>query len=1252
LKQSSTANTAVCIAGAHRSGTSMLTRLLHACGLYLGPENELMPAQADNPDGFWEHLGFVALNDELLNELGGAWDLPPKPNENFKHPRLDPLRLKARLLIEGLASAIAWGWKDPRNSLTLPFWRSLLPGLKTVIIVRNPLEVAYSMRERNGTSYSFGLRLWEIYNRRVVETAGKQERLVTHYDLFFEDAESELRRIARFAGLRDADVSNAAALVATRRRHIHFTIDQLIDARVSAEVVELYRALIAEAHRRASASAKKRSKGKIAKPPQIAKPGEADLVPGSISRLDAFVPERSAEIQQLRECLAQTQARHKAEIEELSAHLAKTEVRHKIEIEEFSAHVTQATARHQIEVQQLRDRIIQDESRHKDEVEQLREHLKAESEQLSEYKAEVEAQIGKLEQHLKVEAEQLSERNIEVEQLRDRITQINNLLHRRSVSLAEYERCIIDLTNRLRKQLWDTRRLSHLLDDAEKAAARLRTSRRWKLANPGAVLKAKFSQEKILPGYGHLEKIVKAYSQWRASHPEIAKIEDEIQSLQFPTIPRTALPEPEERSETTEKVQVAVGTSVRQAPPGTDEAPAAAALPVPSLPLEFIRFPAHRKVQVSIIIPVFNQFEFTHACLAALQEHQENHRLEVIVVDDCSTDATAEAVARIPGVVYLRNEANSGFIVSCNRGAEHARGKYLLFLNNDTLVKDGWLGALMDTFAEEPQAGIVGSKLLYPDGRLQEAGGIIWRDASGWNYGKFDDAEKPQYNYLREVDYCSAAALMISKSLFQSVGGFDSRYAPAYYEDTDLAFKVRQAGYKVFYQPLSEVIHYEGATGGTDISTGTKKHQDINRLTFAKTWAAELLKKPSNGDLTFLRKPTQASVKNILAIDHHLPMPDRDSGSLRMFQILKLLRQLGHSVTFIPDNLADIPPYGADLRRRGIEVVHHPYIKKVRDYLISHGSEFDVVLLSRCDFARKHIADVRLHAPQSRIIFDTVDLHFLRTNREAHIMSDPEVRQSAREKEQLEYDLIDQADETWVVSSVEQQLLREARPDKAIEIVSNIVEVPGSNTPFGLRRDFLFIGGFQHTPNIDAVIFFVEKIYPRVRERLPDVKFYIIGDKAPPEVVALETERIVVTGLQTDVRPFFESVKLSVAPLRFGAGVKGKINQSMGFGVPVVATSLAVEGMELTDHENVLVADEPEDFARALIQLYESEELWNRLSQNALEKTKAMYSVSAARKRLRHLFSDKHFDRFRTSELKMLTSKLGPRNNRPRQGVS
>ena len=240
---------ALCIAGAHRSGTSMLTRLLHECGLELGPESELMPARSDNPDGFWENLRFVAINDEVLNKLGGAWDLPPQASENFRDKRLDPLRTKARLLLEQFESKDTWGWKDPRNSLTLPFWQSLLPDLKLILVVRNPLEVAYSMRERNGTSYAFGLRLWEIYNRRALEFSAKSERIVTLYDSFFENPETELKRVAAFAGLSQSQLAEVAKLVVRKKRHTQFDLNRLIDAGSSEEVVELYRALIAEASR-------------------------------------------------------------------------------------------------------------------------------------------------------------------------------------------------------------------------------------------------------------------------------------------------------------------------------------------------------------------------------------------------------------------------------------------------------------------------------------------------------------------------------------------------------------------------------------------------------------------------------------------------------------------------------------------------------------------------------------------------------------------------------------------------------------------------------------------------------------------------------------------------------------------------------------------------------------------------------------------------------------------------------------------
>lgn len=630
------------------------------------------------------------------------------------------------------------------------------------------------------------------------------------------------------------------------------------------------------------------------------------------------------------------------------------------------------------------------------------------------------------------------------------------------------------------------------------------------------------------------------------------------------------------------------------------------------------------KPRVSIVIPVHNKWVYTAACLRSLASTDCRVPYEVIVVDDQSSDETSERLQEVEGLISLRNEENLGFIGSCNRGAERASGEFIVMLNNDTQVMDGWLDALLETFERHPDTGMVGARLVYPDGRLQEAGGIVFRDGSGWNYGKGDVADRPEYQFVRETDYCSGACIMLRTDLFRELGGFDGHFAPAYYEDTDLAFRIRQKSLKVRLQPAATIVHHEGVSSGTDLSSGIKRYQAVNREKFLERWAEALPSYPAPivnpEDRAEIRRARDHRLKGrVLVIDAYTPEPDQDSGSLRLCFLMQCFMDLGYGVTFLADNRAHTGRYTTDLQQAGVEVVYDPWVDSLQRFFSERGNEFAIVMISRHYVASKYVSLIRRHCPHARFIFDTVDLHYLREERLAELESSLPLRRAAAQTRRSELGVIQAADATLVVSPVEKTVLEKAAPEARVHVISNVHEVVGSRRPFAERKDLFFVGGYQHPPNIDAAIWFVGKIWPLVREQLPDVEFHLIGSKAPDQVRALDGNGVRFHGFVEDLEPWLDNCRLAVAPLRYGAGIKGKVNISMSRGQPVVATPMAVEGMFAQSGRDILVGESAEEFAAAVVRLYSDEALWNRISAAGLENVERYFSVETARLGLQEL---------------------------------
>lgn len=640
-----------------------------------------------------------------------------------------------------------------------------------------------------------------------------------------------------------------------------------------------------------------------------------------------------------------------------------------------------------------------------------------------------------------------------------------------------------------------------------------------------------------------------------------------------------------------------------------------------SLPIRGLAFAEHAAPQVTILVTAYGQFEQTYACLKAIQESRSGTTFEVLLVDDCSGDEDMQRFATVPGLRYRSNAENLGFVRSVNQSLVFARGSFIHLLNNDTLVQTGWLDALMRTFALFGDCGLAGSRLVYPDNTLQEAGGIVWSDGDACNYGRGDNPTRSRYGSVREVDYVSGASILVRTELFKQLDGFDERYAPAYYEDTDLAYRIREAGKRVYLQPDSVVTHIEGLSHGTDPEHGGKMHQRRNREVFLSRWREVLQRDQlSSGEHIFLARDRAQRRKVVLVVDHQVPRPDQDAGSRAMWQLMRVLYLQGFCIKFWTHGL-DAGSSDADsLRRHGIEVL--PLPDEAVDFgawIAEHGRYLDYAVLSRPNIAHQHLDAIRRHS-LARIVYYGHDVHYQRFERQAEVTGDETLGSLARAQREVEEDIWRAVDLVLYPTAEETHHVRERLAGQGALALAETVplfafegelpQVDVSGQALEARRHLIFVGGYSHAPNEDAVVWFVREVWPKLKGQREGMRLILVGADPPAAIQALSAQDIEITGhvLEHELAHHYSKARVAIAPLRFGAGLKGKVIEAMHRGVPCVTTPIGAQGLQGAGF--LRVADSAQRMCEEILALFD-DEAWLAASRAGQAYVAEHFSVAS-----------------------------------------
>ena len=625
---------------------------------------------------------------------------------------------------------------------------------------------------------------------------------------------------------------------------------------------------------------------------------------------------------------------------------------------------------------------------------------------------------------------------------------------------------------------------------------------------------------------------------------------------------------------------------------------------------ESLEVPASGAPTVSFIFVTFNKAHLTVLSLESVLQFADLP-YELIVVDNGSTDSTLAMLDRFKGTKVIRNPINLGFGPACMQAADIATGEYLCFFNNDALLTNGAMAAVLKNFEHEG-VGAVGAKILLANGKLQEAGSIIWSDGSALGYGRGDDAEQLQYNFRRPVDYCSGVFLVTPRRTFHQFGGFSDQFAPAYYEDTDYCMTLWQNGQRVIYEPLAQIQHYESASsGGNEHAVAMMAAHQIK---FKDKWQAELSRHyaPAPANVIAARIAVNSSALRIVYIDDRIPKRTLGAGFPRSNDVVTTLARTGHHVVCSTSTFPVIGDAYEDLPRE-VEIFDgYRFRRKLIDEYLPCA---DIVWVSRPHNLKLLLTEfpAALENRKFSLVYDAEAIFAPRAHHQAELLGPAAVRLSPLEPSCLEEELslAKMADAVAVVSEADRQVMLQAGI-RSVHIVGHSISATPTPSPFQKRDAFLFVGSVHgyNNPNADSIREFCNTQWARV-QRATGAIFLVAGYGTELLRSEISDPTVEILGRQNDMRPLYDRARVFVVPTRFAAGMPFKAHEAAGFGVPMVVSPVIARQMQWESGADYFAADDPDEMADHCIRLYGDEQLWECLRANSLERVKTELSPSA-----------------------------------------